>query len=843
MTDSTPDPKVDEHWRLVDRCFDEVLDAPVARREEVLASMQDRYSTAVVDEVRDLLGALGTAESIFARPAPAQFDVLDVDGPDDPVQIGRWRIARRLGSGGQGSVYLATKQAEQFEQVGALKILKGQLGSSAMALFLRERQTLARLRHPNIAALLDAGASDSGRPYLVSEFIEGLTFDRYLDANNLSPGECVRLLLPIVDAVAYAHQQFVLHRDIKPANVIVDQDGSPYLLDFGVSAALTDASEGPVDAVSLTPYTPSYAAPEQIRNAPVDVRTDCWSLGALLYRALAGRSPFAAEDVDDTIRAVLDETPEPPGDQPELNAIVARCLAKPIDDRYEDAGQLREDLKAWLDGMPVRAASNSRRYLVRKWFRRHRLLTASSALAAASLLTGALVAGHQAQRAAEQRDLAATAARQYEAAVALLADVFNGANPALRRGELPSADDLLAEAYSRVDGMDQQPGVRAALADELSAVFLNRGDAEKAARLSLYAIDYFERSDSDRSERYANALVTLASAEKLLGEYDQAIPRLERSLQVQRQHLWPSSDWRYAYTQNMLGSLYSLMGDHGRAVDLFGSAMASLEDSEDGPEWLTGMVLRNFWNGRFRLGHGAEAALALDAWLEAHAANSAEEPSAYVHAGLGEMALAAGRYREAQQSFSTAGRLIARVYGQAHRDALLFGERARYAGVLADGVVTVGEQAGLLEAQQRILAEASDQPMAILRSINQCLSLLPYLDRSSRAGWYEAQIGQLSLQSFADRLLWHQHLLLRALTAQRAGFEAAAAEALAAAGSTRLYDSPQSSWQRGLESRLGMLVRQGDRSSCQVLRDQLDGPIAVELAIAARGLRCAGVAE
>lgn len=306
--------------------------------------------------------------------------------------------------------------------------------------------------------------------------------------------------------------------------------------------------------------------------------------------------------------------------------------------------------------------------------------------------------------------------------MALLADVFNGANPALRRGEVPSADDLLAEAYARVDGMEQQPGVRAALANELSAVFLNRGDAEKAARLSRHAIDHFEHSGSDRTERFANALVTLASAEKLLGEYDQAIPRLERSLEVPREHLWPSSDWRYACTRNMLGSLYSLMGDHRQAVDLFGSSMVSLEDSEDSPEWLKGMVLRNFWNARFRLGNGTEASLALDAWLEAHAADAAEEPSAYVQAGLGEIALSAGRFRDAQQFFSNAERLIASVYGQTHRDALLFAARARYAGVLLDGLVTLDEQAGLLAPSSMTAMTAKSSGLQ-LTSAETCMAI------------------------------------------------------------------------------------------------------------------------
>jgi len=832
------------HWRRVDRCFDEILDAPSHERAAALAAMVGKYPRSVVDEVRELVESLDATHSILAEPAPLQVDVAGAVQPSPPERMGRWRIGELLGSGGQGQVYRATKQAEQFEQTGALKILSDHLGPEAMQRFLKERQTLAGLRHPNIALLLDAGAGDDGRPYLVSEMIRGRTLDRYIDSEKPSNERCVKLLLLIVEAVAHAHQQFVLHRDIKPANVIVDEDGVPYLLDFGVSAAIADSAGAAAgEGGGVAPYTPTYAAPEQIRNEAVDVRTDCWALGALLYRALAGRNPFGADTAERTIHAVLHAEPEPPSNDPELNAIVAQCLQKSIDARYADVGQLRDDLRAWLADAPVRAAANSRRYLAGKWLRRHRALAVSGVLVALSLVVGAGVATHQAQRAAEQRDRAEAAAGKYRTAMGLLVDVFNGANPALQRGEAVSAEDLLAEAYARVTGMERQAGVRAALAHELAAVFVNRGEATRAARLATYARDHFESVGETASELYANTLVILASAEKIQGRYDRALQNLRRSLQVQRDHLWSASDWRYAYTQNMLGSIHTRMGSHGRAAELHRAAMGTLGRSPDAPDWLQGTAVRNYWDAQLRLGRATEARRALVDWIDEHVPGAPEEPSAYVHASLGEIALLEARYRDAQTAYAEAGRLMSAVYGQGHRDVLLYRDRTEYAAILAAGEVSADARERLLVLQDQRLENDREQARVQLAMVNHRLSLTPYLARGQRAAWLSEQQQRRSSTPYPARLARHEHLLLVAVSASAAGRDGIARDALRRAESAALYDTPQSQWQRDVQELLTALLRRTDEASCRALHASLEQPYSVELAVAARGLSCSAYGQ
>jgi len=839
-------------WELVDRCFDEVLDAPPGRRDSVLEALRETYPDSVVDEVSALVDSVDSTHPVLSDPAPAQVDVIGPDDIDPPETIRRWRVGSLLGAGGQGRVYLATKQAEQFEQTGALKILGDHMGSSAMQRFLRERQTLARLRHPNIATLLDAGASEDGRPYLVSECIEGQTLDRFLDVHRPSAADSVRLLLPVVEAVAHAHQQFVLHRDIKPANIIVDAQGVPYLLDFGVSAAIAESmSEGSVDAESadakraesvpppdLDPYTPSYAAPEQILNRPVDVRTDCWALGALLYRALAGSSPFAADDAGRTIRAVLYQSIRPPSADPELNAIVAKCLSRSKDARYDSVAALRADLQAWLDGDPVSAAADSRWYRVSKWLKRHRVLAGSTALLAMSLILGAVVSTYQAQRASEQRDRATAAAQQYQSAVGLLVDVFNGANPALRRGEVPSADDLLEEARARVLGMERQPGVQATLAHELAAVYLNRGDAQRAARLSTLAIEHFETTGRTQSETYANTLVSLATAFRMLGRYVESAVRLDRSLQVQREHLWPANDWRYAYTENMLGGVLSQMGDHEGARARFASALRAVEGSDEAPAWFEGTVRLNLWDSEVRLGKLPDVRQALISWLALRSPDAPEEPRASAQASLGDIALAEARYPDARDRYLEAARLLDGVYGPDHPTVLLHHERAAWVEILAAGGPTASDRERLSRQLELILSERPTDDRLRLAAVNHRLSLTGDLAAETRAVWVRAMLEAGPDAPIPDRLLWHQHLLLRAIAAHVAGLSATAHDALGLAASTALYDTAQASWQRVLEEQMEALINRGDPVACRTLRASLSGPLALELGIAARALAC-----
>ena len=206
-------------------------------------------------------------------------------------RVGPYQIVDEIGHGGMGEVYRAERIDGQFDQQVAIKLVRVGLGSAFIVeRFLHERQILATLNHPNIARLLDGGATDDGVPYLVMELIDGDRIDAYCQANRLSVSERLRIFLQVCAAVQYAHQRLVIHRDIKPGNILVTKDGTPKLLDFGIAKILDPSGDS--ETTMARPMTPEYASPEQVRGEPITTATDVYSLGVVLYQLLTGRSPY-----------------------------------------------------------------------------------------------------------------------------------------------------------------------------------------------------------------------------------------------------------------------------------------------------------------------------------------------------------------------------------------------------------------------------------------------------------------------------------------------------------------------------------------------------------------------
>ena len=416
--------------------------------------------------------------------------------------------------------------------------------------------------------------------------------------------------------------------------------------------------------------------------------------------------------------------------------------------------------------------------------------------------------------------------------------MFNGANPAQNRGQSPSADDLLAAAYSRVTEMEDRPGVRAALAIELAAVYLNRAEPAKAAELSALTVGQLEASGEARSEYYANSLVTLATAEKMLGRYPESAELLERSLHVQRAHLWSPDDWRYAYTQNMLGTAQTLMGDYATAVETLDSALQTLPASEEAPQWMLGMVLSNYWDARVLLGERDAARQSLLDWSARNLPGAPEESSAEVAGSLGLIALFDERYGDAQLRFSQAAERLGSVYGPGHPDVVFFRERASFSSLLADSNAKLPEQLGDPAIHATMDEAKLPDGSTGLEIGNQRLSLTPYLAAAHRRAWFERTARAFPDHPLPDRLLWHTHLLLRALAAHLAGLEAPARDALGAANATNLYDTPAARSNRQLQSHLSAYLVERDDGRCETLRDALESAYSVELVIIGRGLSC-----
>ncbi len=437
-------------WQRVEQVFFAVLDRPDEERAAAAAKLcgDDRD---LLGEVERLLAADRTMTSGgFLDAAPQAVAAVndatsDATGDDHRrgTQIGRYTVERQIGEGGMGSVLLATR-AEDFRQRVAIKVIHRGLHTEQFARRFRdELQILAALaEHPNIASLYDAGTCDDGRPYFVMEYIAGERIDRYCDARKLTTRQRVELFRQVCSAVQFAHQHTVVHRDLKPSNILVDEQGTPKLIDFGIAKIVGDgigdgdATQAVTEHIALTP---DYASPEQFRGEAVSTASDVYSLGVVLYQLLTGRLPYnvATRTPLDVQRAVCEQEPEAPSTavlrdtrprssdaaqsvaaattssealdaeaigaarrtvpgrlrrqlSGDLDNIILMALRKEPERRYATVEQLSEDLRRHLEGLPVRARRDSVAYRARKFVGRNRFAVAAAVVLVVSLAAGVI---------------------------------------------------------------------------------------------------------------------------------------------------------------------------------------------------------------------------------------------------------------------------------------------------------------------------------------------------------------------------------------------------------------------------------------------------------------------
>jgi serine/threonine-protein kinase len=371
-------------------------------------------------EVEELLRADGMPGVLDTLPLSVGREEAATVAPSlaTGARVGAWRIEKLVGRGGMGEVYAATRIEAEFEQRGALKLLRFE-AIGELARFNAERRILARLDHPGIARLLDGGVAQDGRPYTVMTFVDGMTLIDYCNARHSTLTERLALFAQVCDAVAFAHRNLVIHRDLKPANTLVDSEGKVKLLDFGI-AKLIDASASSDSAdpnLTIAPFTPDYAAPEQLAGTMVTTATDVYALGVLLFELLTGERPLRMRGLPFAQALALltdreaplasraanekSDAPLPPsaltGD---LDAIIAKCLRREPAHRYETVNDLKLDVQRHLSREPVLAREGARLYVLGRALRRHRWSVAAAAaliFAFAAGVAGTLWEAYKAQ--------------------------------------------------------------------------------------------------------------------------------------------------------------------------------------------------------------------------------------------------------------------------------------------------------------------------------------------------------------------------------------------------------------------------------------------------------------
>jgi eukaryotic-like serine/threonine-protein kinase len=403
-----------DRFAVIRELFDQVVDLPDSEREAALATATS--DPAIAAEVLALCRiTYGNSTTQFAQPLSAMLAsaAAYVLSPGDT--LGAWRVVREIGSGGMGSVYLVERTDGHYKQTAALKFVKGIPRAETLSYFTRERQLLASLSHPNVARLLDGGASPQGQPYLVMEYIGGVPIDKYCREHKLDVPSILQLFAAAASAVAFSHRQLVVHCDLKPSNLFVDRDGRPVLLDFGIAKLLDQVGQaqmdsGPVETGDLvadsqrkagattvaraTPFTPRYASPEQRERGMVSTASDIYSLGVVL-RELLGRdaSPIPS---DAPLRDL------------ELGAILDKATNKDPALRYASVDALTDDIHRYLQHQPLLAMPQRALYPARKWFTRRWPVAVAAGVFAATVVGFTLKVVGESNRAriAEQQALA-----------------------------------------------------------------------------------------------------------------------------------------------------------------------------------------------------------------------------------------------------------------------------------------------------------------------------------------------------------------------------------------------------------------------------------------------------
>lgn len=393
----------------IERLFDAALSLPREQRSDFLS--HNCADVAMRHEVEELLLHDDGAEIFLNRSlASAAASMLQGLTLSPGQGLGPYRILSVIGRGGMGTVYLAERHDGKFEQRVAIKVVSGSLNTPAFVeRFQQEYRILAGLEHPNIARLLDAGTTDAGTtdaglPYFVMEYVEGRSIDAFCAEHKLSAYERIRLLLPVCDAVQFAHQKLIVHRDLKPDNILVTEQGVPKLLDFGIAKALSEVPGG--NTATLLAMTPDYASPEQVLGEPITTATDIYSLGGVLYKLLTGVAPHRLQEKSpaEAVRLICEEEPlQPSSLNRELGKdednILQMAMRKEPQRRYHSVEQFAADLSRLLDGNPVLASPDTVWYRTGKFVRRNWIGVTAVVAVLLTIGVGAGVATWQARRA------------------------------------------------------------------------------------------------------------------------------------------------------------------------------------------------------------------------------------------------------------------------------------------------------------------------------------------------------------------------------------------------------------------------------------------------------------
>ncbi|HAF13757.1 MAG TPA: hypothetical protein DCK99_08660 [Blastocatellia bacterium] len=512
--------KAERHQRVM-QILGDAIECEVAQREALL-QQACQGDESLHQEVERLL-AHNKPAADFMEASPFEIVARRQQEDEESVvgkRIGPYRLTGEIGHGGMGVVYRAVRDDDHFQKQVAIKLIKRGMDTDLiLRRFKNERQILANLDHPHIARLFDGGTTEDDLPFLVMEYVEGRPIDEYADAGKLSIVDRLKLFRTICAAVQYAHQNLVIHRDIKPSNILINEEGAPKLLDFGIAKLLHSDSSAPeteATATELRVMTPEYASPEQVRGERVTTATDVYSLGVVLYELLTGYRPyrFKSRRPDEVARVICNQRPQKPSSAvshfeetasqygirppiltPELvsrtrdaaperlrrslrgdiDNIVLMALRKEPHRRYASVEQFSEDIRRHLEELPVSACKDTFSYRASKFIRRNKIGVAAAAIVASALLGGIIATAWEAHVAHAQR---AKAEQRFSAVRNMATTFLFELNDEVEKEPTKARELIVEQAIEYLDSLARDSGTDTSLQRDLATAYQKLGDVQ-----------------------------------------------------------------------------------------------------------------------------------------------------------------------------------------------------------------------------------------------------------------------------------------------------------------------------------------------------------------------------